>query len=304
MNQISPAIQLQDVHKYYGRVHALRGVDLEVQPGEIFGFLGPNGAGKTTTIRCLLDLIRPSSGKLSILGIDPQARPVEVRRLCGYLPGELHLDESLTVAESLQLLNRLRSNTAEWGTIVRLAERLQLNLKLRLKNMSKGNKQKAGIVQAFMHHPKLLLLDEPTSGLDPLVQQEVYQMVREASREGATVFFSSHVLSEVQEISKRVGIIRRGKIIEVAETETLINRSYRHIRVTFKSPVAIEALSSIPGAVMEEAVDNQMVTLRVEGEMDPLIKALAAFPVRDLEIEKPSLEEIFLAYYQNNGQED
>lgn len=129
-------------------------------------------------------------------------------------------------------------------------------------------------------------------------------MVREASREGATVFFSSHVLSEVQEISKRVGIIRRGKIIEVAETETLINRSYRHIRVTFKSPVAIEALSSIPGAVMEEAVDNQMVTLRVEGEMDPLIKALAAFPVRDLEIEKPSLEEIFLAYYQNNGQED
>lgn len=304
MSQTAPAIQLQDVHKYYGSVHALRGVNLEVQPGEIFGFLGPNGAGKTTTIRCLLDLIRPSSGNLRVLNIDPQAKPVEVRRLCGYLPGELHLDETLTVAESLQLLNRLRNNTTEWGTIVNLAERLDLNLKLKLKYLSKGNKQKVGVVQALMHHPKLLLLDEPTSGLDPLVQQEVYQILREARQEGATVFFSSHVLSEVQGISSRVGIIRRGKIIEVAETETLINRSYRHIRVTFKSPVAIEDISSIPGAVVEKVVDNQMVTLRVEGEMDPLIKALAAHPVSDLDIEKPTLEEIFLAYYQDNGQDD
>ncbi len=304
MNSSIPAIELQNVHKSYGHVQALRGVDLEVRQGEVFGFLGPNGAGKTTTIRCLLDLIRPSGGKLSVLGLDPQARPVEVRRRCGYLPGELHLDESLTVAESLQLLNRLRSNVAEWKTIVRLAERLDLNLKLKLKNLSKGNKQKAGIVQALMHHPKLLLLDEPTSGLDPLVQQEVYQMLREARDEGATVFFSSHVLSEVQGISSRVGIIRRGKIIEVAETETLINRSYRHIRVTFKSPVAVEDLSSIPGAVVESAVDNQVVILRVEGEMDPLIKALAAYPIRDLDVEKPSLEEIFLAYYQNDGSED
>lgn len=304
MNQAAPAIQLQDVHKFYGSTHALRGVDLEVQSGEIFGFLGPNGAGKTTTIRCLLDLIRPSSGKLSVLGIDPQAQPVEVRRLCGYLPGELHLDETLTVAESLQLLNRLRSNITDWNTIVKLAERLDLNLKLKLKNLSKGNKQKAGIVQALMHHPKLLLLDEPTSGLDPLVQQEVYQMLREARDEGATVFFSSHVLSEVQGISSRVGIIRHGKIIEVAETESLINRSYRHLRVTFKSPVAMEDLASIPGVVVESAAENQVVTMRVEGEMDPLIKALAAHPVRDLDIEKPSLEEIFLAYYQDNGQEE
>lgn len=304
MNQNRSAIELQKVHKSYGRVHALRGVDLEIYPGEVFGFLGPNGAGKTTTIRCLLDLIRPSSGKMRVLGIDPQADPVEVRRHCGYLPGELHMDDTLTVAESLQLLNRLRSRTTEWRTIVNLAERLDLNLKLKLKNLSKGNKQKVGIVQALMHRPKVLLLDEPTSGLDPLVQQEVYKMLREARQDGATVFFSSHVLSEVQEISDRVAIIRRGKIIELAETESLINRSYRRIRVTFTSPVTVEDFASIPGVILEGTVDNRILTLRVEGGMDPLIKALSLHPVQDLDIEKPSLEEIFLAYYQNDDRDD
>jgi len=155
-----------------------------------------------------------------------------------------------------------------------------------------------------MHRPKVLLLDEPTSGLDPLVQQEVYKMLREARQIGATVFFSSHVLSEVQEISDRVAIIRRGKIIELAETESLINRSYRRIRVTFTSPVAVEDFASVPGVILEGTVDNRIITLRVEGEMDPLIKALSLHPVQDLDIEKPSLEEIFLAYYQNDDRDE
>lgn len=303
MSLRSPYIQLEDVHKYYGKVHALRGVNLEVNQGEIFGFLGPNGAGKTTAIRCMLDLIRPFSGRIRVFGIDPQSSPVEVRKLCGYLPGELHLDDSLTVAENLQLLNRLRSNATEQKTITSLAERLDLNLRQNVKFLSKGNKQKVGVIQALMHKPKLLLLDEPTSGLDPLIQQEVYKLLREAKDAGATVFFSSHVLSEVQEVSSRVGIIRKGAIIEVADTDTLINRSYRRIKVAFKTPVPVETFAALPASTVEEVIDDQTITLRVEGEMDGLIKALAGYPVRELDVIKPTLEEIFLAYYQDDNLE-
>ena len=298
----SPII-LQEVYKNYGKVRALQGVNLEVQPGEIFGFLGPNGSGKTTTIRCMLDLIRPASGTLRVLGLDPQKSPTEVRARCGYLPGELHLDESVSVADSLRLLNRLRSPQADWKIITAMAERLDLNLKLPIKSLSKGNKQKIGIVQALMHHPTLLLMDEPTSGLDPLIQQEVYQLLREAQQAGSTVFFSSHILSEVQEIAGRVAIIRRGKIIEIAETNALINRSFRRIRIAFKSPCEVDPIKSVPGVTVENSDGSSAITLRVEGEMDGLIKALAAYPVRDLEIIKPTLEEIFLAYYQNGNGE-
>jgi ABC-2 type transport system ATP-binding protein len=302
MSEPIPAILLQDVYKNYGKIRALRGVNLEVQAGEIFGFLGPNGAGKTTTIRLLLDLIRPSSGILRVLGLDPQKKPTEVRRICGYLPGELHLDESVSVGESLRLLNRLRGNKTEWKSVTTLAERLDIDLKLPIRNLSKGNKQKIGIVQALMHHPALLLMDEPTAGLDPLVQQEVYKLLREAQSAGATIFFSSHILGEVQEIASRVAIIRRGKIIEIAETNSLINRSFRRIHITFKTPVQIDVLNSVPGVVVEQMEEPSGVTLRVEGEMDRLIKVLAAYPVSDLDVIKPTLEEIFLAYYQNQSE--
>lgn len=297
-----PAILLEDVHKNYGKVRALRGVNLEVQAGEIFGFLGPNGAGKTTTIRLLLDLIRPASGIIRVQGLDPQKNPTVVRRICGYLPGELHLDETVSVGESLRLLNRLRGNKTEWKSVTTLAERLGIELKLPIRNLSKGNKQKIGIVQALMHHPALLLMDEPTAGLDPLVQQEVYKMLREAQSAGATIFFSSHILGEVQEIASRVAIIRSGKIIEIAETNSLINRSFRRIHITFKTPVQIDVLNSVPGVVVEQVEEHTSVTLRVEGEMDRLIKVLAAYPVSDLDVIKPTLEEIFLAYYQNQSE--
>jgi ABC-2 type transport system ATP-binding protein len=206
--------------KSYGKVQALRGVDLQVQKGEIFGFLGPNGAGKTTTIRCLLDMIRPDGGKARVLGIDPQANPIAVQARTGYLPGEMELFENLTIERQLKFLNDMRGQKADWGYIRQLCTRLGLDLKQPIKNLSKGNKQKVGVVQALMHRPELLMLDEPTSGLDPLMQQEVLGLIREARSQEATVFFSSHMLSEVEAVTDRVAIIREGVIVEVGETST------------------------------------------------------------------------------------
>ena len=297
----TPAIQTQDLVKSYGRFEALHGVSLEVCPGEIFGFLGPNGAGKTTTIRCMLDLIRPNSGSIRILGLNPQKDSVQVRRRTGYLPGELHIEDNVTVESSLRYLNSLRGNKADWGYILQLATQINLDLKTRVKNLSKGNKQKVGVIQALMHHPELLLLDEPTFGLDPLVQHEVLKLVAQARTAGATVFFSSHILSEVQEIADRVGIIRKGKVVEVAQTESLINRALRRAHVRFKQPVDTQVLANVSGISILSQADDLSVTLQVEGEMDGLIKALAHFPVLDFETEHPSLEEIFLAYYKEDG---
>lgn len=292
------AIEIRNLDKFYGSFQALRGLNLEVRKGEIFGFLGPNGAGKTTTIRCLLDLIRPSAGSLRVLGLDPQAQPVAVRARTGYLPGDLRLDENLTVERALRLLNRLRGKPASWEDIRRLADRLGLEMRTPIKNLSKGNKQKIGLIQALMHRPDLLILDEPTSGLDPLIQQQVLQLIREAREAGATVFFSSHNLPEVQEIADRVGIIRRGELVEVAETGTLIHRSLHRLRVRFKQPVDPTVFERVPGVSLLDADGSTgPVVLQVEGEVDPLIKALAAYPVAHLETERLTLEEIFLAYY-------
>jgi len=292
------AIYTQGLQKSYGTVRALRGVDLQVNQGEIFGFLGPNGAGKTTTIRCLLDLIRPNGGRIQVLGIDPQANPVAVRARVGYLPGELHFDENMSVESALRYLNSLRAGKADWAYIRHICEHIDLSLKMAIKNLSKGNKQKVGVVQALMHRPELLLLDEPTFGLDPLVQQEVLKLVKEARQEGATVFFSSHILSEVQEIADRVGIIRKGVVVEVAETASLINRSLHRARIRFKQAVDGNPLADIPGIKVLSLDNGQAITLQIEGEMDKLIKALATYPVLDFETERPSLEEIFLAYYE------
>ncbi len=292
-----PAIQVSGLRKSYGPVLAVDGIDLEVHAGEIFGFLGPNGAGKTTTIRCMLDLIRPNAGQIRLQGVDPQADPVAVRRMSGYLPGELHLPERMTVETALRYFAALRGNSFDFGYARELAERLDLDLSRAVRNLSKGNKQKVGVVQAFMHQPPLLLLDEPTVGLDPLVQQLVLGIIREAKDAGTTVFFLSHNLSEVQAIADRVAIIRQGKIIELAATEHLIQRSLRRATVRFKKAVDTRALGEIAGVSLLSQDNGLTAILQVEGEMDPLIKALAALPVSDFETERPSLEEIFLKYY-------
>jgi ABC-2 type transport system ATP-binding protein len=223
---------------------------------------------------------------------------VAVRARTGYLPGELHFDENMSVESALRYLNSLRKVKADWEYVRHLCEHIDLSLKLAIKNLSKGNKQKVGVVQALMHRPELLLLDEPTFGLDPLVQQEVLRLVKEARDQGATIFFSSHILSEVQEIADHVGIIRKGVVVEVAETASLINRSLNRARIRFKQPVDGNTLANIPGIKVLAQDDGMGLTLQIEGEMDKLIKALAAFPVLDFETERPSLEEIFLAYYE------
>ena len=288
----------QGLTKSYGQVQALRGVNLKVHRGEIFGFLGPNGAGKTTTIRCLLDLIRPDGGTMRVLGIDPQANPVAVQARTGYLPGELRLNGNWTAERQLQFFSDMRNGRADWGFVRQLAERLGLNLKQPIKNLSKGNKQKVGVVQALMHKPELLLLDEPTSGLDPLIQQEVLGLLRQARANGATVFFSSHIMSEVEAFADRVGIIRLGEIVEVADTRSLLNRALRHVTVRFLEPVDGRSLADLHGVKVLSGNKSRSVTLQVEGHMDGLIKALGAFPVSDLETARPSLEELFLAYYK------
>jgi ABC-2 type transport system ATP-binding protein len=299
------AISTKGLIKFYGDFQALFGVDLEVGRGEIFGFLGPNGAGKTTTIRCLLDLIRPNGGTVRVLGIDPQVESVEVRARVGYLPGELHLDENRTVEGSLRYFNDIRASAgagrgaADWGYVEELGERLDLDLKQTIKNLSKGNKQKVGVMQALMHRPELLIMDEPTSGLDPLIQQEVHRLLREAQQGGATIFFSSHVMSEVEAVANRVGIIRQGVVVETAETESLINRALRQVRVRFKEPANVSLLGEVAGVEVLSQDDGQGVMLQVAGDMDGLIKALASFAVSDFETHRPTLEEIFLAYYES-----
>ena len=297
------AIKLEGLVKNYGKVQALRGVDLEVRRGEIFGFLGPNGAGKTTTIRCMLDHIRPQAGTIRVLGLDPQAEPVAVQSQVGYLPGELSLYANMRVKGALRYFVDLRGNHVEWEFVRQLAARMELDLDLRIKNLSKGNKQKVGVVQALMSRPALLLMDEPTSGLDPLIQQEVYRLLREAQAGGATIFFSSHIISEVEAIAERVAIIRDGVIVEEADPNQIRNMAMRRVQVRFSERIDPEPLATVPGITMIDHSDGQQVTLQVEGEMDGLIKALAAFPVSDFVTEYPSLEEIFLAYYEAGDKE-
>jgi ABC-2 type transport system ATP-binding protein len=292
----SIVIKTEGLRKSYGPVQALRGVDLTVPKGAIFGFLGPNGAGKTTTIRCLLDLIRPDAGTIRVLGVDPQADPVTVRSHTGYLPGELNLEQNLTVRALLRYLVELQGDAVEWSFVQDLAERLELELERPIKNLSKGNKQKVGVIQAVMVRPTLLLLDEPTAGLDPLMQQEVYRLLREARGEGATVFFSSHIIGEVEALADRVAILRDGVIVEEAAPEQLTRLAIRRVHVHFRQPVDVQGLGQLPGVSVARR-NGDHATLQVEGEMDALVKALAAYPISDLSTESVSLEQVFLTYY-------
>jgi len=298
------AIKIDNVHKYYGKVHALCGVNLEVVQGEVFGFLGPNGAGKTTTIRCMLDLLRPNSGEIRIFNIDPQRSPQAVKEKVGYLPGDLKLEGDFTARDFFKHIRKLRASKREWKDVLNLAERLDLDLDRKIKTLSQGNKQKVGLIQCFLSDVPLILLDEPTLGLDPLMKQEILNIIREQKEEGKTVFFSSHILSEVQKVADRVGIIRKGRLVEIANTDDLIGRSLTRATVQFDEAVSREAFEGVSNVDVLRVNDNKRAyTLQIRGEMNGLIKALAEYPVLDLEITKPSLEEVFLNYYEDNGSE-
>jgi len=302
MNELS-AIRIEGLHKSYGKVHALRGVNLVVKRGEIYGFLGPNGAGKTTTIRCMLDLIRPQTGSINILGLDPQKKAVEVRSQVGYLPGELNLEANVKVLDVLSYFADLRGGVVSWDYVRTLTKRLDLDLNMPVKNLSKGNKQKVGLVQALMPRAKVLLLDEPTAGLDPLMQQVVYKILKEAQAQETTIFFSSHIISEVEAVADRVAIIRKGVITEEINHTQLASMTMRKVRVRFKKMVDTSPLVKLEGISLLSRSNGLEITLKVEGDMDKLIKTLAIYPVNNIETLHHSLEEVFLDYYKDEERE-
>ena len=291
------AIETRGLSKTYrGGVQALSGVDLTVNAGEVFGFVGPNGAGKSTLIRSLLDLIRPTAGTARLLGID--SRDPRSRERVGYLPGDPRLHPRLSGRAQLDSLLRLRP---VGGGYEDLAERFGAALDRPLRDLSKGNRQKIALIQAFMQRPALVVLDEPTSGLDPLVQEEFRSLVRETASSGSTVFLSSHSLDEVQHVAHRVGIIRGGRLVAVDVVEAMLERSVRHVSVRFAEPVDLKTFAQIPGVQVVDG-DGPSLSLRVEGSMEPLVKALGGERVIDLTSTPADLEEIFLGYYQEQGE--
>jgi ABC-2 type transport system ATP-binding protein len=305
---MATAVSAQALTKKFGRREVLHGVDFAVEAGSVFGVIGPNGAGKTTTMRCLLDIIRPTSGVIRVLGTDPRAGGPGLRRRIGYLPGELFLAARVTGRRLLSHYEAI-SGPVPRGRVDELAERLGLDLDSHTRKLSKGNKQKLGLVQAFMHQPELLVLDEPTSGLDPLVQQEFHAMVREARHRGQTIFLSSHVLSEVQQTADTVAILRDGRIIAVESVSGLREGAVRRVRFTTSGMAAHDAvalLTGVPGVGRVEVLESDgtaTLSATLEGDIQPLVRMLASLPLTDLVLEEPDLEDAVLKMYSNPQEE-
>jgi ABC-2 type transport system ATP-binding protein len=292
---MTPAIETTRLTKYYGHSRGVMDVDLTVESGQIFGFLGPNGAGKSTTIRLLLDLIRPTSGSARVLGLDAHRDRLAIDRRVSYVPGELSLYSELTGRQLLTYLGNLQGSVdADYRE--KLIERLELDPGKRIKSLSRGNKQKVGLVAAFMIRPELLILDEPTAGLDPFVQLEFERLCEEARAEGRTVFISSHQLPEVEHLCDRVGIIREGKLLAVEAIADLKNRALRRLEIDFGEAVAAESFAGLSG-VRDLKVDGMTLRCTVMGSLDGLVKAAARFEVVNVRSVETSLEEIFMAYY-------
>ena len=294
------AIHTEGLTKHYGDFPALVDLDLDVPVGEIFGFLGPNGAGKTTMIRTILDEIRPTSGSASILGMDTHESSVEIRNHIGYVPGDLAMYPNLTGKDTLTYFANLRGGV-DWDYVDSLAERLDADLSKKVGDLSSGNRQKVGLIQAFMNKPDVLIMDEPSSGLDPLVQREFQAMLREFASNGQTVFLSSHTLSEVQRVADRVGIIRHGHLIAVEGVADLRSKAIRTVNLFFDGPVDGTVLEGLPG-VREVNVENHHVTLSFDGMMETLLKVVTErYTLLDITTHEADLEEIFLTYYEEVG---
>jgi ABC-2 type transport system ATP-binding protein len=291
----APAVAAQALTKFYGRDRGVESLDFAVEHGETFGLLGPNGAGKTTTLRLLLDLIRPTSGRIEVFGADPRADH-RLRRRIGYLPGDLRLYERLTGRELLAYFGRLRGLEG-LGAALDLCERFELELDRPAKALSKGNRQKLGIVQAFMHEPELVVLDEPTSGLDPLVQQTFYELLAETRAAGRTVLLSSHVLPEVQHVADRIAVLREGRAALVESVDELRRRAFTRVEATFAAPPASGAFADVPH-VRELDRHGTTVLFALEGDADELVKALARHHVLALDVHEADLEDVFLSLYR------
>jgi ABC-2 type transport system ATP-binding protein len=292
-----PVIVARGLSKDFGSGRGLFGLDLEVGRGEVFGFLGPNGAGKSTTMRLLLDLIRPTSGSARVLGRDTRLHSVEIRRRVGFLPGELALYPKLTGRAVLGYLARLRGGVDERVRDA-LIDRFDADIDRPIRQLSTGNRQKLGLVQAFMHEPELLILDEPIAGLDPLVQQSFHALLREVSAQGRTVFLSSHTLSEVERVTDRLAILRQGRLVVVDSLDNLRKVAVQRVEIDFGAPVDPEEFRSLQGVKEVEATSGQTLTISFEGSADAVVKTAAAHEVRAIRPREDDLEDIFLRYYR------
>jgi ABC-2 type transport system ATP-binding protein len=294
-------IEVEGLTKHYGNKRGILDVSFQVEEGEVFGFLGPNGAGKTTTIRLLMGLLRADAGTAHIAGLDVWRQSVEIKKLTGYLPGELSLDPSMTGGQILEYFAHLRGGVDQ-AYLKQLINRLDLDPTRKFRQYSSGNKRKIGLIQAFMHRPRLLILDEPTNGLDPLNQQEFERMVKEVRDDGRTVFLSSHILSEVEQTCTRVGIIREGRLVRVGGVTELKDIKRYEVTITFAQPVAAEAFKTLAGVEQVETLaDGRTLRLVVSGTLDAVVKAAAQHAVIAMTSHEPSLEDIFLRYYEGDG---
>jgi ABC-2 type transport system ATP-binding protein len=294
-----PVIETERLTKSYGRARGVEDVTFSVEAGEVFGFLGPNGAGKTTTIRTLLDLLHPTSGSARIFGLDSRREGVAIRARLGNLPGDFGYGKGASGREALSLLARLRG-TEGVGRAEALAKRFRADLDRPLGQLSRGNRQKVGLILATFHEPELLILDEPTSGLDPLMQEEFLALVGEERERGCAVFVSSHELDEVERICERVGIVRGGRLIAVERIADLVGKAKRRVRLELAERADLAELKALPG-VSELKVEGRRAFFLIGGDLDQAIKAVAGHHVTDIEIAHPTLEEVFLSYYEDGG---
>jgi ABC-2 type transport system ATP-binding protein len=294
-------IEVEGLTKNYGSKRGIMDVSFSVEEGEVFGFLGPNGAGKTTTIRVLMALLKADVGTARIAGMDVWQQSVEIKKLVGYLPGELALDPGLTGGQILEYFGHLRGGVDQ-AYLKQLIKRLDFDPTRKFRQYSSGNKRKLGVIQAFMHRPRLLILDEPTNGLDPLNQQEFNRMVAEARDAGSTVFLSSHILTEVEQMCNRVGIIREGHLVRVGGVAELKDIKRHFVVITFADSVPIETFKALDGVEQVEALpDGRTLRISVQGTADAVVKAAAQHPVVTIISHEPSLEDIFMRYYEGDG---
>jgi len=294
-------IETQGLTKYYGKDRGIVDLDLEIESGEIFGFIGPNGAGKSTTIRTLLGLIFPTSGSGSIFGMDIVKETKEIKKRIGYMPSEVNYYEKMDGQELLRYSANFYGKDCE-SRIKELADIFALDLHRKIIDLSRGNRKKISILQCLIHQPRLLILDEPTTGLDPLMQAKFFDILREENDNDTTIFFSSHTLSEVQKMCRRVSIIKEGRIIAVEDIETLRKKQLRKVQVEFAHPVKSDEIECV-GIIVPRA-DKNNLHFMFSGTMDDLLNNLAGKDVKDLIIEEPSLEEIFMHYYSDEKEQN
>jgi ABC-2 type transport system ATP-binding protein len=301
---VEHVIETSRLTKVYGRgdkgFTALRDLDLQVRRGEIFGYLGPNGAGKTTTIRMLLDLIRPTRGQATILGLDARRDSLEIRRRVGFLPGELNLWRNERAIDIVKYQGKV-FGSLDMAYVNQLAERFQFDLTKKMRDYSTGNKRKLGLILALMQRQEIVILDEPTSGLDPLMQQTFNTLMRDIRDEGRTVFLSSHVLSEVQAICDRVAVLRHGELKAVEQVEKLTHVDFRWVTLKFRDLAGVQShLETVPGVSDVSTVNGDSVRLKLTSEFDPLLRAAVDHYVIDMRVQEPTLEEIFLTFYDDD----